>query len=228
MAKRKIIITVPHSICLEGSTRIEKYCDTSALSFANILLERLLNNGYDTTLIKSNLNRKYLDPNRFFTTSKEYGTLTLKNSILWQKLNEQIRLHEKYDDVIVFDVHSFPRESFKVNDEETNVVILDNYPYQEIVKDLNTFLNEHSIYENGNDKMSKILTAKIGSNAIMDVLTNGPVYIKALLIEINEKLSLDMLKKIAELFLIFLKTSDRKNYRNEYLKNKSNYLRLLE
>jgi hypothetical protein len=231
MSNRKIIITVPHAICFSGSTRLERNCDVSALSFANVFSELLLSNGYDVTLIKPDLNRKYLDPNRFSTMSKEYGTLTLKDSALWQKLNDKISTYKNVNgknDVIVFDIHSFPREAFSIDGLETNVVILDNYPYQEIVKNLNTFLNvnRQNIYENENDRMSKILTAKIGSNAIIDVLTSGPVYIKALLIEINEKLSLDALKKIAELFVMFLKTYDENKYRDEYLKNKSAYTNL--
>lgn len=206
----KIILTVPHSICLKGETREEKNCDLISLKFANILHDILVKNGYNASVIKSTYNRRYLDPNRFSTLSR-LGYLTIKDSNLWKVLNEEIRDYKNYDNVIVFDVHSFPKGAFNT---DKNIVILDNYPYQKIAIALYYFLK-------GKKYETTVMTAGIGSNAIIDVLTSGPVYIRALLIELNENLSDEDLLEIAKLFLSFLKF-------NRYVSNKKDYLHLKE
>jgi hypothetical protein len=210
----KIILTVPHSICFKGSTRLEKNCDLSALKFANILHTNLNDVGYNSTIIKPiNHNRFYLDPNRFFTKSEKYGYLTIKDSDLWKNLNKEISNYKDYDNIVVLDIHSFPMGSFGV---KKDIVILDNVPYQKITRNLNTFLKETT-------HDSVIIPAGTGNNAIIDVLTSGPVYIKTLLIEINENLSVEELHEIAKSFVTFLKIN---KHHEEYSKNKNDYLKL--
>lgn len=211
---KKIILTVPHSICLPGETRLEKNCDLSALKFATIFKDELIKNKFDVSLIKPQIyNRKYLDPNRFSTKSQEYGYLTINDSDLWKELRKEISDCNDTNNLIVFDIHSFPNGSF--NDSK-NIVILDNKPYQKIVLELNEFLK-------GKKYESTIITAGIGFNAIIDVMTNSPIYIKTLLIEINEDIIDDGLIEIAKLFVLFIKSSG--SYKT-YVENKKKYLSL--
>lgn len=171
----------------------KKNCDLISLRFANILHDILVKSRYEVSIIKPIYNRKFLDPNRFSTRS-DHGYLTIKDSDLWKKLNKEIYDYKNYDNIIVFDLHSFPHGSFNT---DKKIVILDNYPYQKIAMMLYYFLKE-KIYE------ATVMPAGIGSNAIIDILTCGPVYIKALLIELNENLLDNELIEIAKLLLSFL------------------------
>lgn len=210
----KIILTVPHSVCFKGNTRLEQNCDLSALMFANILHNNLRDAGYDSVIIKPIIhNRFYLDPNRFSTRSIKYGYLTIKDSDMWKDLNREISNYKDYTNIVVFDIHSFPIGSFGV---KKDIVILDNVPYQKIARNLNSFLKETS-------HESVIIPAGTGNNAIIDVLTSGPIYIKALLIEVNENLSVEELHDIAKSFVKFLKINKQ---HEEYSKNKNDYLNL--
>lgn len=203
-----IILTVPHSKCFNLNIRT---CDTVAEQFANILLQQIKNLGNDVVIIKSNNNRYILDDNRFATKLKTIKT----DSYLWNKLRETIKeyfkIKKKYDDIIVVDIHSFPNntESFDSND----VVLLDNFPYQQIVKDLKDELIKKEI-------VVDILPAGTGQNAILDVLTLHPLYIPTILTEINEKYinspnKLLSIAKIISEFLVKIKNKTKNETKNE-------------
>lgn len=181
-----IVITVPHSYCIKTKKRS---CDTVASYSALMLQKELLKVKTECVIIESEANRiiEY-DDNRF-------SSHIVDESSLWRKLREELKnVDEKK--VIVIDMHSFPDKSF----DGFDVVFLDNYPYQNITKDmLEVFLK--------NKINCAILPASTGNNAIIDVLTLHPKYIRAVLVEINEKyfnILEEEYKKIINVLAIFL------------------------
>src|SRR5207248_1426846 len=109
--KMEIILTVPHSSCLNEP---ERTCDLIALKAANHLKNALESNA-TVHLFKADKNRYTIDYNRF------QGRFTP-----WRS---QIRKNLK-DASLLLDIHSFPNESDSfglLNGDIPEIVILDSY-----------------------------------------------------------------------------------------------------
>jgi hypothetical protein len=203
-----IILTVPHSVCVDNNNHT---CDYSAESFADILKEKLIENKFDTKIIKSEQNRLVLDDNRF---QNKYKNIK-KDSLLWKTLRNTIKTNKN---TIIFDIHSYPdhTENFGNND----IVILDNTPYQTITTELMFYLSDNGI-------TISIYSASTGHNSILDVFTLHPLYIPVILLEINEKLNKDELNKVAKLIINFIEKKNNKTMIGKnYPEIKYHYLRM--
>lgn len=66
----KIIFTVPHFVCREGTTRQEKICDLNAGPFTKLVTD--LCKDIDHVIIYSEQNRRVLDDNRFQQVQIQY------------------------------------------------------------------------------------------------------------------------------------------------------------
>lgn len=203
MKVRHLVLTVPHSVAL-SSEPLLRTRDLVALDFAQILFHLLEANKKvlrleNIFLIPSKNNRLSLDDNRFQNSDTH---LTIKgDSKLWTDLRQRIRTLTKKDQtwehIMIWDIHSFPNNTPSFHHRDLN--LLDNIPYQETTISLLDLLQTHQI-------KSSILTAKTGSNSILDVFTLHPLYIPTLLIEINEKFlsRTDKLNELADLLIDFL------------------------
>lgn len=226
-----IVITVPHSEPIREPIReqvrepirehfinnfsIPKYLqernyDLAAEPFANILSSILKEQIPHKQIVQINSEQNRhttLDDNRF---RHQITKKTITTSPLWEKLRQTIFEYAKtsdYKNIIILDVHSFP--NMTKDFDENDVVILDNDPNQNIVIALIKFLNQKPISH-------KLLTARTGSNSILDVHTLNPLYIPTILIEINEKHlnNINKLTEIATAITDFLK--DYKNGTKRY------------
>lgn len=193
-----IVLTVPHCVSQDSSYR--DY-DVVAEKFAKILFDKFVTIQPKTYLIKSASNRKTLDDNRFQTNS-----LTIKNdSKLWNELRITLSKHRS-DKIILFDIHSFPNNTSSFNGK-SDIVILDNSPYQDIVNQLVDY------FKNQTKHTIKIFNAYTGHNAIIDMFSLHPFYIPAILVEMNEKFLNDeeKLNAIADDFVNFINYYIKKN-----------------
>jgi hypothetical protein len=206
---KSVILTIPHSQCLEYKYHT---CDIAAQKFA-IILKLKLDKIIDTHIIKSNQNRIILDDNRYFNS-----TLNIKkDSKLWDNLRKLVISHKN---IIIFDIHSFPENTKNFNDND--IVILDINPYQLVSRELKKYMQTNSV-------KIDILTAKIGSNSILDIMTLNPHYIPTILLEINEKYvndenKLELFASLISDFIIQKMIVQKGGY--EYLETKFHYLRL--
>ena len=92
-----IIITVPHSVCIDT---IDRDCDRRATTAARLLYRILIAKGCDVHLHTSDLYRSETDANR----------LESRNTRWRKQLGELINTKLKTGPVFVIDVHSFPPE----------------------------------------------------------------------------------------------------------------------
>lgn len=193
--KHKIIITVPHAICIDNIQK--RTCDLNSYNFAIALRDVLPKHNYDVTLIKSTQNRYTLDDNRY--SSEKIKTIK-KDSGLWRELRKTISKYvndgNSHNDIIIIDSHSFPDRTEK---KHLDVYFLDYVPYQNITTQINNYLLKNNI-------STEIKTGAIGKNSIIDTFTLHPLYIKTLLIENNESSNTDKLNIIAEHVKNFLDT----------------------
>ena len=212
-----IIITVPHAVCLPGTSRREKNCDLRAVAFSKMLHTKLSKDFKTHPPIIAKKNRRQLDNNRLVTTEtikkqvKDDGVYitniernVLEFSALWKELKEVIRKHcdagNSYKEIIVFDTHTFPdkRLAKLKNGESPAVVIMDNVTMQPIVRGLIQHLQNAGI-------SVAFVESIYGLNAIKDVMRTHPLEIKTILIEVNEKLTDQEQGKIIDEISNFLK-----------------------
>ena len=65
MIIKKVILTVPHSVCIENDDRIIQHCDIASLDFASKLQTKLDLINIDCEIIESDQNRTEFDDNRY-------------------------------------------------------------------------------------------------------------------------------------------------------------------
>lgn len=185
----KIIFTVPHFVCREGTTRQQKICDLNAGPFTKLVTD--LCQDIDHVIIYSEQNRRVLDDNRFSTGSNTI----VQDSPLWIKLREEVKKyhdeHKSFDHLLILDMHSFYIE------ENLDMYFLELEPNQEITVQLNKHLIDNGF-------RSEIMRNQIGSNSITNVHTLHPVPIRSILVEVSEYITDERLKEMAKHFSDFL------------------------
>lgn len=176
---KKLIITLTHNICNPGETREEKVCDIKSWEFADRLHEIYQN----SVIIKSEINRRKIDPNRFFT-----GSRSIVETNFYKKLKKEI----KSQDLVIFDIHSFPKK------DDLEFYIIDNATNQEFVEGL---------YQ----KFSKIYNKRVGKkygptgkNFVLDLFSLHPLYIPVVLLEIHDKMEESQMKEISEIIKTYI------------------------
>lgn len=208
-----IILTVPHKYCineeekkqikeiLEGNkTELNfnindvRTCDRNAQIFGTIFYNKLLEklNFNNVKLILSGQNRDEIDDNRYSSNDNKKN---IKSTLLWNNLRQNIKLHIKngklLKSIIIFDIHSFPREIYNNKKESNDLYIIDYKPFQKITEKIIIYLRE---------KMPKlkfdIKEGQIGINSILDILTLHPLYIPTILLEVCEDLNTTILEDL--------------------------------
>lgn len=103
--KQIVIITVPHSECLDREDLIFKIrtCDYRAEQAAKILYHQLIQNGIKSEILIGDITRIKIDLNRKESRNTQFRTQ------LASKIKQYIS--EDYD-VFVIDMHSFPSNDF--------------------------------------------------------------------------------------------------------------------
>lgn len=202
----KIIFTVPHYVCREGTTRQEKICDLNAGPFTKLVSG--LCKDIDHVIIYSEQNRRVLDDNRFST-----GTNTIsQDSPLWIKLREEVKKyhdeHKSFDHLLILDMHSFYR------DPELDIYFLELTPNQEIAIQLNKYLQDKQFN-------SVIKPNQIGSNSITNVHALHSTPIRSVLVEVSESISKERLNELAIHFSEFLHSVYKKDTVSTNIKAKN-------
>ena len=204
MKIRHLILTIPHSVALSDEPPLVRTRDLVALDFGQVLFHLLQDNKKvleleNVFLLSSHRNRSVLDDNRFRNSNTN---LTIKgDSKLWKELRQKVqkvaREDQTWEHIMIWDIHSFPNQTPSFSNRDLN--LLDNVPYQKVT----TFLLDQLRV---NHITSSILTARTGSNSILDIFTLHPLYIPTLLIEINEKFlsRVDKLNQLADVLIDFL------------------------
>lgn len=114
-----ILITVPHSFCIPTSPK--RMCDLRAVSCATLLQHILTNMDVKNKMIKMHIPRSLVDANRNLPDTKNP-----LSSQAWLNFNTRIvdvLEREIKQEIMLFDIHSFPKGSFK----EAQIAIIDIY-----------------------------------------------------------------------------------------------------
>lgn len=162
-----IILTVPHEKCDGYEFHL---CDYSARKLANQLMDSLKNNNREIILLSGNINRQYIDLNRYISRSTNF------RKQIRQKINKN-----KYSKIYIIDCHSYPSKSFKnyeTNDPE--ITILFDNPKDSIIIDILVSILRYY----------NIMTIKLRGikNDIIDEFSNYQ-NVMPILIEINESIN---------------------------------------
>ena len=192
--KKNIIITVPHK-CLGYSDEKKLHlCDLLSFDISKYINNYLLDKKkYNVTHISSKQNRKKIDDNRYDSVAK-YVT-PLWRECIKKVQNEKIDLH--------LDVHSFDKNANRIFDNEKynkKIIILMNHNslLLPIMKKNIEILNENGIFLHIFAKNYEHIIA------LHDFFTKNKI--NSLLLEFNEKYTVDELKPNTDFLLNFLIT----------------------
>lgn len=197
LTKQLIILTVPHSKCIENLN--VHVCDFGALKCAKIISEKLSGDQNETIILEANINRTILDLNRIKSFNSDYRTKLRSTVIDKIKENEKLDIKNKNRIIYIIDCHSFPDKTndfSNVRIKNPDVAILMASCYQlNYAEEMTDILHELGISAtkhlgNGNDIIEEFYSVnqklKFGYNTI----------IIPLLLEFNEGLSDNKIKII--------------------------------
>ena len=213
MKIKKVILTLPHSICNGNSTndRSIQMCDLNSENFAQKLYNKLIENNINTVIIKSNNNRTELDDNRYKKDIDEPNLIDLskyppifkqttfnETSQLWINLRKETKKYyeennNSFDGLLILDCHSFPKKSHP----NLDFYLIDykqiNNQYSYLGQIIYNYFNENTEYNHtikrGKDKFNSIIELTQLSN------------IQCILIEILEEIDETKLNDIISHFV---------------------------
>lgn len=163
--KMKIIIIVPHGYCIPD--KIEKrHCDRRALEEAKKLQLIALKKGYDVKLFYSKELREDVDYNRIESFS--------------YPLRMQIRQYleeTKGENVVIFEMHSFPKETESFGKSQVTFLSIPNPRYRRMAKDLSDRLKNTGLI---------IYNLRGSQKNNLQLETSQSFNVKHFLIEMNE------------------------------------------
>ena len=193
--KQLIILTVPHSFCLENNKGSNYECDYRALECANIISKILLNDTREVLIFPANINRVTLDLNR--VTSDGFHKLLndkINSKITEIELNDTVNINNI---IYLMDCHSFLGNFFG-NASTTNPdvsILMANCIQLNYIQELRDLLGKKDI----------VTTIHLGSgNSIIEKyfnydqknLQSNHIKMIPILIEFNENLTNEKISNI--------------------------------
>ncbi len=187
MDAQKIVVTVPHARCPEWDLSM-RVCDIAAEKFARMLQERLqlmlreLRDPRRLVVLLGEVSRKRCDLNRIQCRGEPF--------------REAVRAELRAGDVILLDVHSFPRGEFP----GTHVVFLD--VERSVLRRPSPFVRELHVEMATMASLSgaRIRTEVIAGTQVNDILLEAIQMgnRRNALVEIDESLSVPQMHMLAE------------------------------